>query len=49
MSSFNNRFKKMPVSQNSVKLFFLFLLKIGLVGPIDQQIKLVPPNYKCSS
>ena len=23
---------------------FLFLLKIGLVGPVDQQINLVSPN-----
>ena len=25
-------------------IIFLFLLKIGLVGPVDQQINLVSPN-----
>ena len=28
-----------------VILFFLFLLKIGSVGPVDQQINLVSLNY----
>ena len=36
--------KKQHVGQNLVILFFLFLLKIGLVGPADQQINLVWPN-----
>ena len=33
----NNRFKKMPVSQNFVTFFFV------LVRPVDQQIDLVLP------
>ena len=35
--------KKKPVGQNFVILFFLFLLKIGSVGSVDQQINLVSP------
>ena len=40
----NNRLKKKPVSQNFVILFFGFLLKIGLVGPVDRQVNLVSPK-----
>ena len=40
----SNRFKKKPVVQNFVILFFKFLLKIGSVGPVDQQINLVSPK-----
>ena len=36
----NNRLKKKPVGQNFV-ILFLVLLKIGSVGPVDQQINLV--------
>ena len=36
--------KKKPVVQNFVILFFKFLLKIGSVGPVDQQINLVSPK-----
>ena len=38
-----NRLKKKPVGQNVAILFFLLLFKIGLVGPVDQQINLVSP------
>ena len=37
-------FKKL-MSQNFVILFFVFA-KIGLFMPVDQQIKLVLPNYQ---
>ena len=40
--------KKKPVGQNFVISFFLFLLKIGLIGPVDQQINLVS-LYQVSS
>ena len=36
----NNRSKKFR------NIIFLFLLKIGLVGPVDQQINLVSPKYE---
>ena len=36
----NNRLNKKPVGQNFV-ILFLVLLKIGSVGPVDQQINLV--------
>ena len=39
----NNRLKQKPVSQNFVIFFLLFLLKIELVGHVDQQINLVLP------
>ena len=40
----NNRLKQKPGSQNFVIFFFLFLLKIGLVGHVDQQINLPYEN-----
>ena len=38
----NNRLKKASWPK-FCNIISLFLLKIGLVGPVDQQIKLVPP------
>ena len=40
----NNKLKQKPGSQNCVIFFFLFLLKIGLVGHVDQQINLPYEN-----
>ena len=39
------RFKKKTVDQNFVILIFLVSLKIGPVGPVDQQINLVSSKY----
>ena len=43
----NNRFKKASWPK-SCNIIFLFLLKIGLVGPADQQINLVSPYEQLS-
>ena len=40
----NNSLKEKPVGHYFVILFFLFLLKVGSAGPVDQQINLVSPN-----
>ena len=39
----NNRLKKKPVGLYCVILFFRILLKVGLVGPVDQHINYVLP------
>ena len=39
------RFKEKTVDQNFVILIFLVSLKIGPVGPVDQQISLVSSKY----
>ena len=39
----NNRLKKKQVGQDFVILLPLFLLKVGSVGPVDQQINFVLP------
>ena len=40
---FNNRLKKSQLAKILYD-FFLFLLKIGSVGPVDKQINLILPN-----
>ena len=39
------RFLKNTVDQSFVILFFLFLLKLGSLGPVDQQFSLVSAEY----
>ena len=43
----NNRFKKKASQPEFRNIMFLFLLKIGSVVPVDQQIKLVSPHTLC--
>ena len=44
----NDKFKKASWPK-FCNIIFLFMLKIGLVGSVDQQINLILPNVNCKN
>ena len=44
----NDKFKKASLPK-FCNIIFLFMLKIGFVWPVDQQINLILPNVNCKN